>query len=277
MNSVAIVGVGLIGSSFGLALRAAGFTGDLIGVSSPNALHAGLARGAITRAASLEETARSADLIYLSQPVDRILTTLEALAELVPPSALITDAGSTKQVIVAKASALFSAAHFLGGHPLAGKEQRGADAADATLFRGRPYVLTPHLPPSPASREFRVWLERIGANVIEMSAQQHDSTVALTSHLPQILSTALALTLSRENNPQVAQVFGPALLDMTRLAASSPDLWLSILRTNHSHLVSALDQFKSALAEIQQSINSAELEDLFAAAASYAHSVRSPT
>ena len=277
MNSVAIVGVGLIGSSFGLALRAAGFSGDLIGVSSKEALQTGLARGAITHAASLEEAARSADVIYLAQPVDRILTTLQSLAGIVHPAALITDAGSTKQVIVEKASSCVSKVYFLGGHPLAGKEQRGAEAAEATLFHGRPYVLTPHLPPTEASRDFRFWLERIGAQVIDMSPHEHDATVALTSHLPQVLSTALALTLSRENNPHVAQVFGPALLDMTRLAASSSDLWLPILKTNSDALVAALEAFQTSLSDIQQSIKTTGLQDLFMAAAAFSNRIRHPS
>jgi prephenate dehydrogenase len=185
MNTVAIVGVGLIGGSFGLAIRQAGFNGEIIGVSSQPAIDAGLRSGAISSSAALEQAAARADLIYLAQPVDRILHTLEQLASRAPARCLITDAGSTKTAIVRKAAECLHSATFIGGHPMAGKEQRGAAAADAELFRNRPYVLTPDGPESPASRNLRSWLDLIGAVTIDMSAEEHDATVAFTSHLPQ--------------------------------------------------------------------------------------------
>jgi prephenate dehydrogenase len=263
MKSVVIAGVGLIGASFGLALREAGFSGDLIGVSSSEAVRAGLSKGAITRAASLSEAAAEADLIYLAQPVDRILTTLEQLADLVRPGALVTDAGSTKQAIVKKAILHLKVGQFLGGHPLAGKESRGAEAAEAALFQGRPYVLTPLSPDNDAAREFKLWLARIGAEVIELDPIEHDRTVALTSHLPQLISTALAVTLARAQNPRAEQIFGPGLLDMTRLAMSSADLWIPILRTNHEPVLAALDAFRAVLTNLQEAHESDSLVELF--------------
>ena len=263
MKSVAIAGVGLIGASFGLALREAGFDGDLIGVSSPEAVRAGLRKGAITRAASLSEAAKEADLIYLAQPVDRILTTLQQLGDLVRPDTLVTDAGSTKQAIVAKAIQHLSPAQFLGGHPMAGKESRGAEAADAALFRGRPYVLTPTTPENEAARYFKLWLSRIGAEIIELNPIEHDRTVALTSHLPQLVSTALAITLARAQNTYAEQIFGPGLLDMTRLAMSSADLWMAILRTNREPVVAALDAFRAVLTNLQEAHESDNLVELF--------------
>src|SRR5580704_12130281 len=166
METVAIVGVGLIGGSFGLALRKAGFRGAILGVSSQAAARAGLDRGAIDRSATLEEAAGCADLLYLAQPIGRILDTLHHLDPLVRPDALITDAGSTKHTIVTQARKLVRRCQFLGGHPLAGKEKRGAAEAEADLFRGRTYVLTPATPEdlqTPAAREFAAWLGRIGA------------------------------------------------------------------------------------------------------------------
>src|SRR5579871_1755641 len=146
MDTVAIVGVGLIGGSIGLALKGAGFRGTILGVSSEAAVRDGLERGAIDRGATLEEAARAADLIYLAQPIGRILDTLHHLDTLVRPDALVTDAGSTKHVIVTEAARLLRRCQFLGGHPLAGKEKRGAAAAEAGLFEARTYVLTPHSP-----------------------------------------------------------------------------------------------------------------------------------
>ena len=270
METVGIVGVGLIGGSFGLALRAAGFSGEILGVSSASAIATGIARGAISAGATLEQAAARADLLYLAQPVDRIIQTLATLRTVARPECLITDAGSTKQEIVRQSGGL----HFLGGHPMAGKEQRGAEAAEATLFRGRPYVLTPHAPPSPAVQEFRGWLEKFGANVIEMSPGEHDSTVALTSHLPQLVSTALAAMLHERKDENLEKVVGPGLLDMTRLAMSAPDLWLSILSTNQVEVLAALDDFEESVDKVRKALAASNLADLFRAGSEFASKIR---
>lgn len=135
MNTVAIVGVGLIGGSFALALRKAGFIGEILGVSSQAAIETACALGAVDRGVPLEEAAQ-ADLIYLAQPVDRILRTVATLGAIAPPSCLITDAGSTKRAIVHQATAHVRAARFLGGHPMAGKERRGVEFAEAAYSQG---------------------------------------------------------------------------------------------------------------------------------------------
>lgn len=276
MKTVAIAGVGLIGASFGLALREAGFSGDLIGVSSPEALEAGLRKGAITRGASLAEAAQEADLIYLAQPVDRILTTIEQLASVIRAGTLVTDAGSTKLAITTTAAEYLNLDQFLGGHPMAGKELRGANAAEAGLFRARPYVLTPLVQENEAVREFKSWLLRMGAEVIEMDPAEHDRTVALTSHLPQLLATALAVTLAREQNIQIDRIFGPGLLDMTRLAMSASDLWAPILKTNRQAVLSALDAFRAVLADLQKADESDSLRELFEVGSARATELRRP-
>jgi prephenate dehydrogenase len=186
METVAIVGVGLIGASFGLALRQSGFSGEIIGVSSERALAAGLARGAISSSGTLFEAAQRADLIYLAQPVDRILQTIPQLAAALRPGTLVTDAGSTKQQIVACALAHLPAGSFLGGHPVAGKETRGPEAADADLFRNRPYVLTPTAAHHTAAAAFCRTLQSFGAIVVEMSPKEHDETLALTTSLKRV-------------------------------------------------------------------------------------------
>jgi len=276
IHTVAIVGVGLIGGSFALALRSAGFSGELLGVSSDAAIKAGLESGAISRRATLQEAVRAAQLIYLAQPVDRILETIEALGRLEPSRCLITDAGSTKAVIVQKALECLPAETFLGGHPLAGKEQRGAQAADASLFRNRPYILTPTAPVTPLSKDFREWLSRIGANAIEMSPSQHDSIVAFTSHLPQLLSTALAGTLAKQDKPQLAEVFGSGLLDMTRLAMSAPEIWSAILATNQAEVLAATDAFLDSLRELRESILAGSSEKYFTLAGVFSAKLRKP-
>jgi len=275
IKSVSIVGVGLIGGSFALALRAAGFNGEITGVSSPPAIEAGIAIGAIARGVSLEEAAATADLLYLAQPVSHILQTIEKLSSIAKRDCLITDAGSAKSEIARKASECLSRSFFLGGHPMAGKEQRGAEAAEADLFRGRPYVLCPTRAERSAFEEdFRAWLARIGADVLEMSPEVHDSTVALTSHLPQLLSTALAETLAKSENPHLTKVFGPGLIDMTRLALSSPDLWLSILTTNKASVSAALDAFVEVLTDIRDTLDTENLRAHFQTASEYSSKLR---
>lgn len=276
MERVAIVGVGLIGASFGLALRQTGFSGEITGVSSAGALAAGLKRGAISNATTLEEAASTADLIYLAQPVDRILETIPKLKPLLKSGALVTDAGSTKQAIVNCAETHLPAGSFLGGHPIAGKEQRGPDAADGELFRGRMYVLTP----SPAAGErnqeasFRKVLNAIGANILEMTAEEHDHTLAYTSHLPQLLSTALAATLARDGDARLSQIYGTGLLDMTRLALSSPELWTSILQTNKNQVSEAIEALVQVLLGLKADLGESELAYTFDQATAFAASIR---
>src|SRR5579863_316777 len=161
MKNVAIVGTGLIGASFGLALKQAGFGGGIYGVSSRAALDEALAVGAIDRASSLAEAGAECDLLFLAQPIGRILDTIRHLNPLVRPEALVTDAGSTKCEIADLALREITRCRFLGGHPMAGKEKRGAAAACADLFRGATWVLTPEDPAdleSAQAREFVHWL-----------------------------------------------------------------------------------------------------------------------
>jgi prephenate dehydrogenase len=274
--TVAIVGVGLIGGSFGLALRTAGFRGELLGVSSPAALEAGLRIGAISRKATLQEAAAHADLIYLAQPVDRILLTLRELGPLIRSGCLVTDAGSTKMEIVQTAAQSLPPRSFLGGHPMAGKERRGVEAADPELFRGRPYVLTPD-PEAPPELfgEFRDWLRRFGAHIVEMSPAEHDATIAFTSHLPQLLSVALANSLGLQNNTYLERVFGPGLLDMTRLALSDFELWESIIASNKQQILLALEAFQSRLQALEDALQSNyDMRLLFSSAAEFAKKIR---
>ena len=205
MQTVAIFGVGLIGGSFALALREAGFSGKIIGVSSPATLRRALDLRVIDEALPAEEGARAADLIYLAQPIVRIIELLGDLNAWVRPDALITDAGSTKKAIVDRAAAVISRCQFLGGHPMAGRERFGVEAAEAGLFQGRPYVLTPRTDAemeTPQARDLVHWIRRIGASPITLDAERHDRIVAYTSHLPQLASTALASMLDgRKREP----------------------------------------------------------------------------
>lgn len=277
MNSVAIFGVGLIGGSFALALRKAGFTGKILGVSSEGTLRRALDLGVIDAAASAESAARQADLVYLAQPVLAILDTLAALNNWVRPEALVTDAGSTKLAIVRKAAESLTKAQFLGGHPLAGKESRGLEAADADLFQGRTYVLTPRADSdlgTHAVRQFKSWLERIGSVITVLGPEEHDRTVALTSHLPQLASIALSMLLAQKDCIGTG-AFGPGLLDSTRLALSPYEVWADILATNSSSIDQALSEYIGVLEALRQDLTQPGMKEHFRSAAFLANRVRS--
>jgi prephenate dehydrogenase len=279
MKTVAIFGVGLIGGSFALALRKAGFSGRILGVSSPATLQSALDLRVIDEGATAREAAQTADLIYLSQPILRILEILPDLNDWVQPQALITDAGSTKSTIVAKARSVISRCQFLGGHPMAGREQRGVEAAEASLFEGRPYVLTPQSQSeleTTNARELMDWIGRIGSFLVVLDSQEHDRTVAYTSHLPQLASTALAALLNGREEPQ-SRVFGPALVDSTRLALSSFDVWGDILVTNRAPIEEALRAYIAQLEEFRQSLDSPAMRDQFERGAHLAGQIRDPS
>jgi prephenate dehydrogenase len=280
MRHVVIVGTGLIGASFGLALRKAGFDGAITGVSSPRAITDAVNAGAIDRGAPLEEAVPHADLIFLSQTIGRILDTVRRLDPLLRPGALVTDAGSTKCEIVDLARQSISRAQFLGGHPMAGKERRGAAAADGELFRGRTWVLTPDYAEelqTAAAIEFRDWLHRIGARVLTLDSDEHDRVVSLTSHLPQLASTALAATVAAKlGEPPRLQVSGPGLEDMTRLAMGSYEIWRDILATNSDHIERALSEYIQELEHVRENLRTRQLQEEFERGAELAVRLRRP-
>jgi prephenate dehydrogenase len=269
IRQITICGVGLIGGSLGLALKQAGFAGRIVGHGRPATLEKAERRGAIDSGSpNLAEAVADADVVYLSTPILNILELMEKLPPLVKRAALITDAGSTKSVITEKGAALFSAPPwFVGGHPMAGKETTGVDSADADLFQGARYALTPysrhHLDP-PVAREFVGWLDRIGARVMILDADVHDEIVTWTSHLPQMVSTALAAAV-RENvkYPEDLELSGGGLRDASRLADSSYRVWRDICLTNADNLERALTTFAQLLEHMRDNLRSRELEHLF--------------
>jgi len=279
VQTVVIAGVGLIGGSFALALRQAGFEGRILGVSSPQTIREALRLGVIDEGQPLERAVPQADLVYLAQPIGRILDTLHHLDPLVKPDALVTDAGSTKGQIVATAHRYLRRCAFLGGHPMAGKESRGVAAADAALFAGRTYVLTPTARAeleTPPARELWRWIERIGARPVVIGPDEHDRVVSLTSHLPQLASTALAAVVADgiEFDEQLA-ISGPGLIDSTRLALSAYELWRDILATNADAIEQALGAYIARLEHLRENLRSRQLQEEFTAAATLAQRLRS--
>jgi prephenate dehydrogenase len=255
-----------MGGSFALAMRRAGFQGRIIGVSSPRTIETALARGVIDEGLPLVAAVAVADVVYLAQPIAQILKTLDAMGGHVKAGSLVTDAGSTKRVICTRAGKAIRQARFIGGHPMAGKESRGVEHAEAGLFEGRPYVLT--------SRDnvLEDWISKMGAKLVFLSPAKHDRLVALASHLPQMLSTALGSALADE--PEAAQVAGPGAMDMTRLAMSSYEIWHDILATNAEPIEAALDVAIGKLEELRASLRSREMEKEFERAAAAARALR---
>lgn len=269
MEQITICGVGLMGGSLGLALKKAGFTGKIVGFGRPATLEKAERRGAIDSGSSnLAEAAAGSDVVYLATPILTILELMEKLPSLVKPDALITDAGSTKSVICERGATLFPGKPwFVGGHPMAGKETTGVDSSDADLFQGARYALTPysrhHLDP-PVARAFVGWLDRIGARVMILDADVHDEIVTWTSHLPQMVSTALAATvLENVKYAEDLELSAGGLREVSRLADSSYRIWRDICLTNAENLEPALTTFVQALEHLRDNLRTRELEHLF--------------
>jgi prephenate dehydrogenase len=264
IETVSIVGVGLIGGSFGLALRAAGFSGRILGVSSATTIEKAVALGAIDSGATLEAAASAADILFLAAPIGIILDTIDRLPGMTKAGALVTDAGSTKRAIVDRARLQLSDVVFVGGHPMAGKEKTGVDEAESDLFRGRPWALCPARPEfldGENARAFVRLLHGIGAKPLELDADEHDRTVALTSHLPQLISTALAATLGEL--PRPGELAGPAAMDFTRLALSSFSVWKDIFLTNEDAIRPALNAFVATLNDVNGCLADNRLSQVF--------------
>jgi prephenate dehydrogenase len=279
MQRLAIAGVGLIGGSFALALREAGVPVHVSGIDLGRSLAVALERGVIDEVLPLEEACGQADVVYLALPISQILELLPRVAAACRPVSLVTDAGSTKSEIVRRSSDVFVRTQFLGGHPMAGKETRGVVVADAGLFRGRPYILTPSRPAdieTPAAKSFLSWIEAIGARPCVLSPKQHDETVALTSHLPQMLATSLASLLDQQQSRAgLLHAAGPGLFDSTRLALSPWGVWADILATNSDAIDAALAAQAAHLDQLRQELKrNGDLQHYFEAGRRFAEDLR---
>ena len=275
MDTVAIVGVGLIGGSFALAIREAGFAGTIVGVSSERTIARALELGVIDEGLGLEAAVRRADLIYLAQPILSIIETLERIGSWVRPEALITDAGSTKAQILESARRHIKTGTFLGGHPMAGKESRGVDVAEASLFRGRPYALTPFKNKDlqhPVALQLQTWIQTAGAHTLILDAEEHDRLAAYVSHVPQLLSTALAVTLSKQKDS--ATMAGRAAVELTRLALSPYDIWRDILVTNAGNIREAIRYMIAKLQYLNENLTERALAEEFSDAGAFAEILR---
>jgi prephenate dehydrogenase len=276
IERIAIFGTGLLGASAGLALRAAGFSGSIVGFNrSAESGRIALASGAIDSVSTNPlETARSSQVIVLATPVFAILDWMEKLAAVLGPDHLVTDVGSTKGMITAAADRLYNRPDrpgFLPGHPMAGKERSGAALGDAELFRGAVWLLTddPGWKRSPASaalaEEWRELVATMGSRVIDIDCARHDELVAWVSHLPQFVATALSAVLQEEvgDAPELKDVGGRALREMTRLGASPFSMWRDIAHTNSPAISNALQALEQHLAHLRENLRTSALREEF--------------
>ena len=275
IQRVSILGTGLVGGSFALALHKYATDVHISGWDRADVVESAQARGALDEAFSgdLHPAIHKADLIYLALPISVTLDVLPEIARHAASHALITDACSTKLRIVQAASELFeeeSGPIFLGGHPMAGKELSGIANADSNLFRGTTYALIGNsaMPQDSRIVAFLKLLDKIGARTYWLGAQQHDYAVGLASHLPQLAAVALASFLydRLDENGLPITLAGPGLRDSLRLAGSPYSTWRDIVLTNRDMLNAALDLFARRLDDIRERLASRDLEADFDAA-----------
>ena len=258
LGNVAIVGVGLIGGSIGLALRQRNLAENVIGIGRRQvSLRIARRVGAITHTTiDIAKGVAQADLVVICTPVGHIAEHALEAARHCPEGTLITDAGSTKERIVAGLdNQLPRGCRFLGGHPIAGGEKTGANYAKAELFDGRVTVLTPTKNTRAEDYDLlESFWQGMGSVVVQMSAEEHDRALAVTSHLPHMAAAALANTVP-ENYFRFA---GSGLLDSARLASGDPELWRQILLQNRDNVLKALEQFGGQLQALHTAIRSGD-------------------
>ncbi len=308
ISRISILGTGLLGTSVGLALRAAGFKGTIAGWNrTPEHGQVALTMGAIDSvAADPLEAARASQVTVLALPIYATLDFMEKLAGVLGSEHMVTDVGSTKRIICEAATRLYNTpqrAAFLPGHPMAGKERGGAVLADANLFRGAVWLFTPvfsgpvstneaaesvkgtgfspyvrlqgeigALAPEGISiagvalmHEWREWVAAMGSKIIDLDPVRHDELVAWVSHLPQFTATALSALLQDEvgGAPELKDVGGRALREMTRLGASPFSMWRDIAHTNTEAVERVLLALEQRLALLRENLRTPELRDEF--------------
>jgi prephenate dehydrogenase len=281
MKTVAIVGTGLIGASVGLVLKASGFGGKVLGFDTNAAeLDEALQTGAIDEILESRDAvlAAKADVTVLATPVLPILDWMQRLAPVLGEGQLVTDVGSTKREIAVLAAKLYNGpgqARFLPGHPMAGKESGGAALADAALFQGATWLFTPAADGGCENEIESKWygvVSGFGAQVRDLDPATHDEVCAWVSHLPQMLSTALAALLQdtfandAEKMAAVQAIGGRALRETTRLGASPYSMWRDVALTNSEPIAATLLALEQRLQHLRENLRTPELREEFATA-----------
>lgn len=268
IRQITIIGTGLIGGSFALALRKRRFAGRIVGCDRESALKKAKMCGVIDNGfVEPADAVRGSQLVMLATPVLAIVDLIGRLAPGLPATTLLTDVGSTKAAVAERALQVFgknAGLRFLGGHPMAGKEHSGVDFADADLFHNAVWFLTP-MPGQNLNgglfAEFAGWIDQIGARIATLPPEDHDRLCAWISHVPQMISTALAAALVEEFGEEapLLPAGGRALREMTRIAASPYSMWRDIAISNKSNIEDALFKVEQRLAHIRENLSTRSL------------------
>jgi prephenate dehydrogenase len=256
-----IVGVGLIGGSIGMGLRARHIAARVIGIDrSPETLARAQALGAIDEGSQAIDAVAAADCIVFATPVGALPGLMASAAPFAEPYALVTDVASVKRDVVAAGVPLFGS-RFVGGHPMAGSEASGIDAARADLFEGAAWALTPLQAPEAGGATARVarLVEELGGQPVQVAADIHDHLVGLVSHLPHALSFTFARAVALDPSAAAAvDMAGASYADLTRVSRSSPDLWADILLANRDELAAMLADYEALLRAMREAIESGD-------------------
>ncbi|HET9664524.1 MAG TPA: prephenate dehydrogenase/arogenate dehydrogenase family protein [Burkholderiales bacterium] len=268
IGKLVVIGVGLIGGSFALALKRARAVKRVIGVGRTRGnLSVALRRGIIDEVAlDPAQAVSDADFVFLGTPVGQMARVMAQIAPALAPRAVITDGGSTKQDVIAHAREAFGEhfVRFVPSHPIAGTEHSGAAAAHAELYRDRKVILTPQPETSKAAlRTVRATWVQCGARVLNLDPAEHDEILAAVSHLPHVAAFALVNALARRNNgSRLFSFSGGGLRDTVRIAGSSPEMWRDICIANREALLAALDGYTAELADARSAIERSDARAL---------------
>jgi len=266
-KKITIIGLGLIGGSLAWALKETDEVETVVGID-PNeeTIEYALDKGIIDKgSSSISEGVPGAEIIVVSTHVGIIEDTAKSIFPVATEGSIITDVGSVKSSIVKGIEPkLPENIHFIGGHPIAGTENSGVKSADSKLFNGRRCILTPtEKTASEAIRNVTLMWQSVGSEVHEMDAETHDHIFSTVSHLPHIVAYSLMNTvLSAPDSEKLLEFAGGGLKDYTRVAASSPEMWVEILKANKSHLLDAISMFKNSLGEIEDAIKNEDFDAL---------------
>jgi prephenate dehydrogenase len=272
IRQITIIGTGLIGGSLGLALRKKKFAGKIVGCDREATLEKARNCGAIDEGTSNPSDAvRGSQVVVLATPVLAIVDLIERVGPVLSAKALLTDVGSTKAVVVESAMKVFgknAGKRFLAGHPMAGKELSGVDYADADLFQNAVWFLTPLAGQNLNEglfAEYAGWIDAIGARIAMLPAEEHDWLCAWISHVPQMISTALAAALVEEfgEDAPLLAAGGRALQEMTRISASPYSMWRDVAISNKKNLEDALWKVEQRLAHIRENLATKQLAEEF--------------
>lgn len=266
-QKVAVLGIGLIGGSFALALKERGLARKVVGVARrEETLRVALKNGVCDEATTdAVEAATDADLVFLASPVGQMPGLCAQIANVVASGCLVTDGGSTKARVVEACEPLFQGAHFVGGHPMAGSAESGPASARADLFQDAVWILTPTPRTEPqALEQMRALVEQLGARRVEMTPDSHDELLAVSSHLPHLTASALVHSFlkSKEAAPQIADLVAGGWRDSTRVAAGNAEMWRDICLDNASAVERALDKFAGELQHLRDLVAKRDGEGL---------------